>query len=102
MSDGRDDSRLLFNRIYNNKMKKLLYFYASWCTPCRSFSPIIDKVAQSGITVQKVDVDDNSELTAKYRILSVPTVILLKGEAEINRFSGVKAQQQVIDFYNAN
>jgi thioredoxin 1 len=80
---------------------KLLYFSAPWCGPCRVFGPIMDKVAQSGVPVQKINVDDNSDLTMKYSIRNVPTVIKVDSKGNmISSFVGVKNQQQVIEFYN--
>ena len=80
---------------------KLLYFSAPWCGPCRVFGPIMDKVAQSGVPVQKINVDDNSDLTMKYSIRNVPTVIKVDSKGNmISSFVGVKNQQQEIEFYN--
>ncbi len=80
---------------------KLLYFSAPWCGPCRVFGPIMDKVAQSGVPIQKINVDDNSDLTMKYSIRNVPTVIKVDNKGNmISSFVGVKNQQQVIEFYN--
>ena len=82
-------------------MKKLLYFSAAWCQPCKMFGPIMDEVSEEGLPVQKVDVDAENETSQKYQIRNVPTVILVDGEGtEIAKFIGVKSKQQVIDFYN--
>lgn len=80
---------------------KLLYFSAGWCTPCRFYGPTMDKVAQSGIPVQKVDVDEQGDLTAKYGIRNVPTVIKVDEQGNsLGKLVGVKSEQQVKDFYN--
>ncbi len=81
-------------------MKKLFYFSAPWCGPCKSFGPTMDKVSQSGITVQKINVDTDTEATQAFGIRNVPTVVLVEGTNEVKRFSGVRTQQQVMDFYN--
>ncbi len=82
-------------------MKKLLYFSAAWCQPCKMFGPIMDEVSEENIPVQKVDVDAENELSQKYQIRNVPTVILVNKEGtEVAKFIGVKSKQQVIDFYN--
>ena len=82
-------------------MKKLLYFSAAWCQPCKMFGPIMDEVSEESIPVQKVDVDAENELSQKYQIRNVPTVILVNKEGtEVAKFIGVKSKQQVIDFYN--
>ena len=61
----------------------------------------MDKVAQSGIPVSKLDVDQNPEMVQKYGIKSIPTVIKIDSTGVIrDKFSGVKTQQEVINFYN--
>jgi len=80
---------------------KLLYFSAGWCTPCTFYGPTMDKVAQSGIPVQKVDVDEQGDLTAKYGIRNVPTVVKVDEQGNsLGNLVGVKSEQQVKDFYN--
>lgn len=80
---------------------KLLYFSAAWCMPCKVFGPTMNKVAQSGIPVQKVDVDANPELVTKYGILNVPTVLKVDASGNaVDKFVGVGSEQQMKDFYN--
>jgi len=81
-------------------MKKLFYFSAPWCGPCKSFGPTMDSISQSGIPVQKINVDTDTEATQAFSIRSVPTVVLVEGTNELKRFTGIKSQQEVINFYN--
>jgi thioredoxin-like negative regulator of GroEL len=81
-------------------MKKLFYFSAPWCGPCKSFGPTMDSISQSGIPVQKINVDTDAEATQAFSIRSVPTVVLVEDTNELKRFTGVKSQQEVINFYN--
>ena len=81
---------------------KLIYFSAPWCGPCRMFGPVMDNVAATGIPVQKVNVDDNSDLSQKYGVRNVPTVVKVDSSGvETGRFVGQKSMKQVLDFYNA-
>ena len=82
-------------------MNKLIYISATWCGPCRLFSPIMNKIAASGIPVVKMDADEDQQSVAKYRVRSVPTVIKvdLNGN-EISRFTGAKSESEVTEFYN--
>ena len=80
-------------------MKSLWYFSAPWCGPFKQFGPTMDRVAQSGVTVKKVDVDYTPDVTAKFGIKSVPTVILVENEQEKARFTGVRSFEQVMQFY---
>jgi len=82
-------------------MNKLIYVSAIWCGPCRQFSPIMDKVAATGIPVQKMDADKDQQSIAKYGVRSVPTVVKVdSNNNEISRLVGVKLESEVIEFYN--
>jgi|TARA_B110000091_G_C13800245_1_gene469879 thioredoxin 1 len=82
-------------------MNKLIYISATWCGPCRTFSPIMSKVAESGVPVQKMDADEDKEAVIKYGVRNIPTVLKVDAEGNmISKFVGVKTAQQVIDFYN--
>lgn len=81
-------------------MKKILYFSAAWCGPCRTLGPIMESVG-SEVNYQKVDVDNNQELSMKYGIRNIPTLVLVdENGTELNRSTGVLQKQQIIDFYN--
>jgi|TARA_B100001063_G_C16740956_1_gene544755 thioredoxin-like negative regulator of GroEL len=82
-------------------MNKLIYVSAIWCGPCRQFGPIMDKVAATGIPVQKMDADKDQQSIAKYGVRSVPTVVKVdSNNNEISRLVGVKLESEVIEFYN--
>lgn len=67
----------------------LIDFYAKWCGPCQSMSPIIDELAEEmsdKATICKCNIDDNQEIASKYAVASIPTFIILKnGEPFINK-----------------
>jgi thiol-disulfide isomerase/thioredoxin len=80
-------------------MKKLLYFSSSWCSPCKAFKPVMQRISQT-IPVEFIDVDSNPDASIKYNIKSIPTVVLTEGSNELKRFTGVKNETAVRDFYN--
>jgi thioredoxin-like negative regulator of GroEL len=84
-------------------MKKFLYFHAPWCSPCRQLGPTMDKVAQEGILVQKIDVDKSPEMSQYYGVRNIPTVILLNemGE-EQGRKVGANPKLTYLNMYNQN
>ena len=81
-------------------MKKILYFSSTWCQPCKTLGPIIESLSGQ-INYDKIDVDNNQELSMKYGIRNIPTLVLVDSSGnELNRSTGVMQKQQIIDFYN--
>jgi len=81
-------------------MKKILYFTASWCGPCKALAPRMESLSGQ-IQYNKIDVDQNSEMSAKYGVRNVPCLVLVDGNGnELNRIVGVKSEQQILNFYN--
>jgi|TARA_Y100000361_G_C10855196_1_gene186442 thioredoxin 1 len=80
-------------------MRKILYFTATWCGPCKALGPVMDSL-QGQINFDKIDVDTNRDLSTKYGVRSVPLLVLVEGENEINRIVGVQTREQILNFYN--
>ena len=59
----------------------LLDFWASWCGPCQMVSPVIEQIGEENdsIRVGKVNVDEQGELTMQFRVVSIPTLVVMKG-----------------------
>ena len=84
-------------------MKKILYFSAPWCGPCKQFGSIMDRISQTGILVEKVNVDNVPALAAAYNVRSVPTVVVVdRSGNEINRSVGMLSESQVRQLFNQN
>jgi len=81
-------------------MKQLWYFSASWCQPCQQFGPVMDRVAKQGVSVNKIDIDYTPDVTTKYNVKSIPTVILVENGQEVKRFTGARSFEQVMSFCN--
>ena len=70
-----------FNELTNELT--LVDFYATWCGPCKMIAPVLEQL--TNIDVIKVDVDEERELTMKFGISAVPTLILIKNKEEVAR-----------------
>jgi thioredoxin 1 len=82
-----------FDTFINNADKPVMVdFWATWCGPCRMMEPILDKFSDEkndSVIVAKVDVDDVSDLAARYGISSIPTILTFKdGKLDNERIIG--------------
>ena len=81
-------------------MKKLLYFSAAWCGPCKTLGPIVESLSGQ-INYDKIDVDNNHEMSAQYGVRNIPTLILLDETGETKgRLVGLQTKDQILNFYN--
>jgi len=76
----------------------LVDFWAEWCMPCRMLAPTIDAVAEEfegKVAVGKVDTDANRDVSMKYGISAIPTVILFKGGEVVKKFVGLTSKEDL-------
>ena len=76
----------------------LVDFFAEWCMPCLMMAPAIDELSEKfkgKIKFAKVNVDDNHELSQKFKIISIPNLILFKDGKMINQFIGSISQEDL-------
>ena len=83
-------------------MKKFLYFSAKWCGPCRMLGPVMEELSNEGYSVQKIDVDNNPELSQQFGIRNIPTVVLTVDGTEVSRKVGNASKMMYLDMYNQN
>jgi thioredoxin 1 len=82
-------------------MKKILYFSATWCGPCKNFKPIMEQVSRE-LPVQFVDVDTNPQLVTEYGVRNVPTLIVVKDGQVASKQAGVLTEAQIKNLWNQN
>ena len=86
------------NEVLNSEMPVLLDFWAPWCGPCRMVSPIVDEIAseRGDIKVGKVNVDEQPELAAQFGVMSIPTLVVMKGGKVANQMVGARPKSQIL------
>lgn len=80
-----------FDALLSEELPVLVDFWAPWCGPCRTVSPIVDELAEEldgKLKVGKCNVDENQDLAMKYGVMSIPTLVILKSGVEADRIIG--------------
>lgn len=89
-----------FHSILHSEQPVLIDFFATWCGPCQTLSPILKEVkADLGahIRIIKIDVDKNQELATQLQVRGVPTLILYQNGKQLWRQSGVLSKHQIVN-----
>lgn len=84
----------------SNEKPILVDFWASWCGPCRSLGPTLEKISEErdDFILAKVNVDENGPLAGEYGVMSIPSVKLFKNGSIAAEFIGAKGEAEVISF----
>ena len=80
-------------------MKKILYFSAAWCGPCKTLGPIMESLSGQ-INYQKIDVDKDQDQSIKYGVRNIPALILIENGEVKDKKVGVLSKDQILNFYN--
>lgn len=94
--------KILSDKTFAQQIKNgvvLVDFWASWCMPCKMMAPILNDVAEhvtGNVTIAKLNVEQNQGTASKYKVRSIPTMILFKDGKEMNRIVGVKQKDYVL------
>ena len=81
--------------VLKSEKPVLIDFWATWCGPCMRQGPIVEALGEEGFAVGKVDVDAQPELAQRFRIMSIPTLIVFKDGKEYKKMIGLTSKEEL-------
>ena len=77
----------------------LVDFWAEWCAPCHMVSPVVEEIGRDKgehLQVAKLNIDENPDVTRRYAVMSIPTLMLFKGGEEVTRVVGARGKDALL------
>ncbi len=87
-----------FDTVKNSEKPVLLDFYADWCAPCRMISPVVEEIAAENpqYLIGKINVDKEPELAQKFKVLSIPTLAVIRNGNVASQSAGTKQKSEIL------
>lgn len=81
---------------------QILDFHAKWCGPCNMLMPIIDQISNQykeddRVLIEKIDVDEQSDIAKKYSIKTIPTILFIKNDEVLHKINGATSKKNILE-----
>lgn len=102
MSEIRHINEDQFDAIISENKNVLIDFYATWCPPCKMLAPVLEKLQDKfdNVTIVKIDVDQNENISRKFKIMSIPTLVFFKDGENVLTEMGYKDEASLTAIFN--
>ena len=89
--------------ILKSEQTVLLDFWAPWCAPCRMLSPTVDEIAGklTSVKVGKINIDEQPGLASQFKVMSIPTLVVIKDGKVLSTSVGVKPKEVILEMLGA-
>ncbi len=89
-----------YSEVVSSELPVVIDFWAEWCGPCRTIMPIVEELAgeyEGRVIICKCDVEDNDEIVAQYGVRNIPTIVMLKGGAVVDKQIGATTKSALVE-----
>lgn len=89
--------------VLKSEVPVLVDFYADWCGPCKMMGPVVEELAgeyEGRAKIGKLNVDNSDDIAAKYRVMTIPTIMVIKNGEVTDKFVGVQNKTKLMDALN--